>query len=231
MKIYLSLITLALSLFAGDIDPKPFKSIPMFSESHIKVLKAYDHGPIYELQLEVSTSRGSQRTTTYLTKDKKVVLLGDAMDAATGESIKRPINMDAIRKDADIVYGSGEKEYIVFTDPQCPYCVKFEKLWPSIEKKVKLYVFFMPLSHHRDAIQMSYHVMKQPDQKAKAKALLEMAHGDRRYERLTMNAQIHKLFGQKIENNKDLANDFGVRGTPAVYDTKGSQVMWNTLGQ
>ena len=30
----------------------------------------------------------------------------------------------------------------------------------------------MPLSNHRNAVQMSYHVMKQKDQKAKAKAIL-----------------------------------------------------------
>jgi len=231
MKIVIALIALTLSLFAGDVDPKPFKSVPMFSQPHINVTKAYDHGTVYELQLEITTPRGSQHTTVFLTKDKKVALLGDAIDAATGESIKRPLDMDSIRKSADIVYGSGSKEYIVFTDPECPYCVKFEKMWPSLEKKVKLYVYFMPLSNHRNAVQMSYHVMKQKDQKAKAKAILDMANGDRSYERLTMSQQIHELFGQKIEKNKALANDFGVRGTPAVFDTKGAQVMWNTLGQ
>ncbi len=231
MKIYFSLLVLIGSVLAGDIDPKPFKSIPMFSQSNITIVKAYDHGPIYELQLEIATSRGKQLTTTFLTKDKKVVLLGEAMDASTGENFKRPLDMEAIRRDADIVYGSGKDEYIVFTDPQCPYCVKFEKMWPTLEKKVKLYVFFMPLSHHSNAVQMSYHVMKQKDQQAKAKALLDMAHGDTSYERHAMNQQIHELFAQKIEKNKTLANEFGVRGTPAVYNTKGAQVMWNTLGQ
>lgn len=231
MKIYFTLLLCITTLFAGDIDPKPFKSVPMFSQPHITVKKAYDHGPIYEVQLEIATPRGAQLTTAFLTKDKKVVVIGDAMDAVTGESFKRPIDMASIRKDADIVYGSGKDEYIVFTDPECPYCVKFEKMWPTLEKKVKLYVFFMPLSHHRSAVQMSYHVMKQKDNQAKAKAILDMAYGDKSYERLTMSQQIHELFGQKIEKNKTLANEFGVRGTPAVFDTKGAQVMWNTLGQ
>lgn len=231
MKIYFALLTLLSSLIAGDIDPAEFQSVPMFSQPHIKVTKAYDHKKVYELQLEVSTPRGAQTTTVFLTKDKKVVLVGDAMDASTGESIKRPVDMKAIRANADIVYGSGSKEYIVFTDPECPYCVKFEKMWPMMEKNVKLYVFFMPLSNHRNAVQMSYHVMKQKDQKAKAKAILDMANGDRSYERLTMSQQIHELFGKKIEENKTLANDFGVRGTPAVFDPKGESVNWTTLGR
>ncbi len=231
MKIYLTLLLFISTLFSGDIDPKPFKSVPMFSAPHIKVKKAYDHGPLYELQLEIATPRGAQLTTAYLTKDKKVVLIGDAMDAVSGESFRRPLDMASIRNDADITFGTGKNEYIVFTDPECPYCVKFEKMWPTLEKKVKLYVFFMPLSHHRSAVQMSYHVMKQKDNQAKIKAILDMAHGDTSYERLTMSQQIHDLFAQKIEKNKVLANEFGVRGTPAVFDTKGEQVMWNTLGQ
>ena len=231
MKIYILLLTLLSSLIAGEIDPAEFNSVPMFSQPHLKITKAYDHKKVYELNLEVSTPRGTQNTTVYLTKDKKVVLVGDAMDASTGESFKRPIDMKYIRENADIVYGSGNNEYIVFTDPECPYCVKFEKMWPAMQKNVKLYVFFMPLSNHRNAVQMSYHVMKQKDQKAKSKAILDMANGDRSYERLSMSQQIHELFGKKIDDNKALANDFGVRGTPAVFDTKGENVNWTTLGR
>lgn len=231
MKTYFTLISLALALLAGDIDPKQFTTVPMFAQPHISISKAYDHGDIYELQLEILTQRGVQHTSAFLTKDKKVVLFGDAVDAATGEPIKKPLEMAAIRKNADLVYGTGTKEYIVFTDPECPYCVKFEKMWPMLESKVKLYVYFMPLSNHRNAVQMSYHVMKQKDQKAKAEAILDMADGDRSFERLTMSKQISELFGKKISENQALANDFGVRGTPAVFDTKGNTVSWPSLGQ
>jgi len=231
MKFFTLLITLTLSLLAGDIDIKPFASIPMLSQPHIKVLKAYDHGSIYELQLEVPTPRGAQRTPAFVTKDKKVVLLGEAMDASTGDAIKRPIDMEAIRKNADLVFGAGSEEYIVFTDPECPYCVKFERMWPSLAEKVKLYVFFMPLSNHANATRMSYHVMKQEGQISKAKAILDMANGDRSFERLTMSQQISDLFAQKIDENKALAEEFGVRGTPSVFDAKGASVMWNRLGQ
>jgi len=231
MKFYFILLSLSLSLIAGDIDPKSFKSIKTLAQPHIKILKAYDHGLIYELSLQITSSRGAQHTTAFVTKDKKVVLLGDALNANTGESIKRPLEMTKIRENADIVYGTGSKELVVFTDPECPYCVKFEKMWPAMQKNVKLYVFFMPLSNHRNAVQMSYHVMKQKDQKAKSKAILDMANGDRSYERLSMSQQIHELFGKKIDDNKALANDFGVRGTPAVFDTKGENVNWTTLGR
>ena len=231
MKFYFILLSLSLALIAGEIDPKPFKSVKMLDQPHIKITKAYDHGLIYELSIEISSPRGTQNTTAYVTKDKKVVLLGDALDADTGESIKRPLNMVAIREQADIVYGTGTNEYIVFTDPECPYCVKFEKMWPSIEKNVKLYVYFMPLSNHRNATQMSYYVMKQKDHKAKAKAILDMANGDRSFEKLTMSQQIHELFGKKITENQTLANEFGARGTPSVFDSKGASVNWSTLGQ
>ncbi len=231
MKFYLTLIALGLALIAGDIDPKQFKTIKMLAQPHITVSKAYDHGLIYELSIEIASPRGAQHTTAYVTKDKKVVMIGEALDANTGENIKRPIDMKSISDTADIIYGTGTKEYIVFTDPECPYCVKFEKMWPSIEKDVKLYVYFMPLSNHRNATKMSYYVMKQKDQKAKAKAILDMADGDRSYERLSMTQQIHELFGKKITDNQALASEFGVRGTPAVFDTKGAVVSWPDLGK
>ncbi len=231
MKTVIALLTLALALLAKDVDPTIFNSVKMLAQPHIKIAKAYDHGVIYEVSLEVQSPRGAQFTTAYVTKDKKVVLLGEALDAATGETIRRPLDMTDIRANADVIYGSGSKEYIVFTDPECPYCVKFERMWPSIEKKVKLYVFFMPLSNHRNATQMSYYVMKQKDHPTKAKALLDMAHGDKQYERLTMTQQIHELFAKKIQENQSLANEFGARGTPAVFDNKGNPVAWPELGK
>jgi len=231
MKIYIALLTLALSIFAGEVDPKPFKAMKVFAPAHITISNAYDHGLIYELTIEIGTPRGKQFTSAYVTKDKKIIAFGDVIDASSGEAIKRPLDMKSIRENADIVYGTGSKEYIVFTDPECPYCVKFEKMWPSISKKVKLYVYFMPLSNHHNATKMSYHVMKQKTQVAKAKAILDMANGDRSFERLTMSQQISDLFGQKIKDNQALANQFGVRGTPAVFDNKGATVNWTSLGK
>ena len=231
MKLFIAFMTLTLSLLAGDIDPKPFKSIKTFSAEHISITKAYDHGLIYELSLEITTPRGKQFTTAYVTKDKKVIVLGEALDANTGAAIKRPLDMKNIRENADIVYGEGKDEYIVFTDPECPYCVRFEKMWPTLSKKVKLYVYFMPLSNHRNATQMSYYVMNQKGQAAKAKAILDMADGDKSFERLSMTQKMNDTLGEKIKDNQALANQFGVRGTPAVYDTKGATINWSTLGQ
>lgn len=231
MKLYFLIIALALTLMAKEVDPAPFKSVPMLAPSHINITGAYDHGTLYELQLEVMTSQGPQRTTAFVTKDKKVVLFGEAVNATTGETIKRPLDMASIRKNADLIYGTGTQELIVFTDPECSYCVKFERMWPSLEKNVKLYVFFMPLSNHRNAVSMSFHVMKQEGQTAKAKALLQMADGDRSFEKLSMNSEMHELFAQKIEDNRALAEEFGVRGTPSVFNTKGENVAWNSLGK
>jgi len=231
MKLFIAFVTLTLTLLAGDIDPKPFKSIKMLSPEHITIAKAYDHGIIYELSLEIMTQRGKQFTTAYVTRDKKVVVLGEALDANTGEAVKRPLDMKNIRANADIVYGTGSDEYIVFTDPECPYCVRFEKMWPQLSKKVKLYVYFMPLSNHRNATQMSYYVMSKDTQAAKAKAILDMADGDKSFERLSMTQKMHDSLGQKISDNQALANQFGVRGTPAVYNTKGATINWSTLGK
>jgi len=231
MKIYFTMLLATLSLIAGEIDPKPFKSIKTFAPEHINVVSAYEHELVYELNLEISTPRGSQITNAYVTKDKKLVILGDVVNAKTGESIKRPLEMQALRDNADLIYGTGKEELIVFTDPECPYCIKFEKMWPSIRSKVKMYVYFMPLPGHRNATQMSYYVMKQKDQAAKAKAILDMAHGDKSYERLSMTQQIHELFGKKMKENQALANKFGVRGTPSVFNSKGESVNWPNLGK
>lgn len=231
MKLFITFITLTFSLFSAEVAPKPFKSIKMLSPEHISITKAYDHGKVYELSLELTTPRGVQYTTAYVTKDKSIVILGEVLDANTGTAIKRPLDMKNIRENSDIVYGDGKDEFIVFTDPECPYCVRFEQMWPSLSKKVKLYVYFMPLSNHRNATQMSYYVMNKKDQATKAKAILDMANGDKSFERLSMTQKMQDELGSKIKDNQALANQFGVRGTPAVFDTKGAAVNWSTLGK
>jgi len=45
---------------------------------------------------------------------------------------------------------NGKLKLAIFTDPECPYCRKFEKELSQI-KGVKIYNFLFPLSFHKDA--------------------------------------------------------------------------------
>lgn len=53
-----------------------------------------------------------------------------------------------LKKLADYTIGQGEKEVILFTDPECPYCHQLEKAITGMENTVTFYVILYPLDQH-----------------------------------------------------------------------------------
>lgn len=65
-----------------------------------------------------------------------------------------------------ITIGSGPKEVVEFTDPDCPYCRKASKYFEG-RNDVTRYVFFYPLPSHPKAKEKVRYILSQQD-KAKA---------------------------------------------------------------
>lgn len=84
---------------------------------------------------------GGNADEIYLTKDKKLILSGDLIDVNSGIKISAPADLTGVRGKEAFVYGKGTEEYFLFTDPECPYCKKFESYLPQIENKVKIKYF------------------------------------------------------------------------------------------
>jgi len=231
MRHFLTLALLFSALFSATPSVKSIQALPIFNRNDIKVIDIYDHGTVYELELEITTLRGMQVSNAFLTKDKKTLFFGEAYNVQTKQPIKRPLNLTKMQESADFKVGNGKKHYFVFTDPECHYCKVFERMWPKLHKDVTLYIYLMPLAQHRNATAMSHAVMMQKSDFQKASLLISIAQGSNQYASITPTPQMQTLFNQKLAKNKALSQKLGVRGTPTVFDTNLQQVNWQNLAQ
>lgn len=231
-KIVYLLAVLGLVLNAGEVSVDLFKDIPSLQRKDMKMQKAYDHGSLYEVEFTLQSRMGTRYISAYITKDKKAIIFdGDAFDLKNMSPIHIPLDVKAIKKGADLVFGSGKKEYILFTDPECHYCNMFERKWPKIEKDVKIYVYYTPLSQHSEAKQMTYYILGQKSMEDKISSSIRMANGDRSYRSAKITKQEKMMFNAKLEKNQAFAQKMGMRGTPSLFDFSGNSVSWPTLVQ
>jgi len=214
---------LALSLNANDsIDLKQFNNIPMLKD--FKILKSKDLGDIY--QLKASSPRDGKNFEVFLTKDKKNIIFGSGYNTQTKQKLIFKTDMSKYKEFEAFSYGSGKDEYYVFTDPQCPFCTKFEKLMLKLKDKATFHVFLFPLSFHKEAKPMSLYVLSQPKDK-RAVALKDiMMNKSTIYKTANVSKEAKKL----LKDNLKVAGEMSVSGTPSVFDKDGVKIAnWNSL--
>ncbi|APW65577.1 MULTISPECIES: thioredoxin fold domain-containing protein [Arcobacteraceae] len=215
---------------AGELSKNEIKQIEnleLFKRAQISVTKAYDMGNLYALKINVQGNNDE----VFLTKDKKSLITGEVIDTNSGAKISAPADLTGVRGKEAFVYGSGTDEYFLFTDPECPYCKKFESYLSQVEKNVKIRVFYYPLEMHRNAKDMSIYIMSKKTKAEKIEAMLDLdvtsdAYKNRKYS----DAELAKLEAQLAEQMQ-IATKLSVQGTPAVFDKDGKSVAWPNMLQ
>merc|ERR1711991_696657 len=158
------------------------------------------------------------------TKDKKYLIAGNVISTTDGKKLDVPVDLSAIRGKEAFTFGKGKDEYFLFTDPECPYCKKFESYFTQVEDKVKIRIFFFPLSFHANAKDISLYVMSQKSQDAKVKAFLNTTKDTPAFKnRKISKAELAKL-EKKLNTQMDIGAKLGVAGTPSLFDGKGNKV-------
>lgn len=222
-KVMLSILAisaLSMSAFAKDVSPKEFEKTGFFSLNNIDIHQANKVGEMYQV-IGVSKNGNTFNSGKFLvSKDKQTVVAGSGLvviDAKTGKSVKADVNMKEVLKSKAFTVGTGPDEFVVFTDPECPYCKRFEKELLSMKDKVKVHVFFYPLSMHPNAVDMIDYVMSKPEKEREA-ALSETAE----------DSFLSKGYKSSGKNDKIIAKHMAlgamldVRGTPSVFDKNGN---------
>ena len=201
------------------------EQLELLKRAQIKINKAYDIGSLYILNITVQGNADE----IYLTKDKKLILSGDVIDATNGMKISAPVDLTGIEGKEAFVFGKGTEEYILFTDPECPYCKKFESYLPQIESKVKIRVFYFPLESHENAKDLSLYVMSQKTSAKKIEAMfsandnLQIAKNAK-----YTQAELAKL-EKSLEEQIQIGMKLNVQGTPTIFDKDGKSVVWVNL--
>ncbi len=229
-KVIISSLVLAGSLSAdykevSKVEIAQMEQLELFKRAQIKINKAYDTGSLYILNISVQGNPDE----IYLTKDKKLVLAGDVIDASNGMKITSPADVAPIRGKEAFVYGTGTEEYFLFTDPECKYCKMLESYLPKIQDKVKIRVFYYPLDSHTNAKDLSLYIMSQKTTDKKVTAMFDSTASIEKAKSMKYTqAELEKLEKQ-LDEQIQIGLKLNVQGTPTLFDKDGKNIIWVNL--
>jgi len=170
---------------------------------------------------EVTILQSSRQAVAYLDFGKKHLVPGPIFDIATKRPVTPPpvdlpkilprSEIDRIPLGSSIVLGNpnGKKRMFVFTDPECPYCVRLHgelKKLVSLEPDLAIYIKMYPLKSHPNAYDKARVILG-----SNSLELLEKAFAG---EKLPTPGE--KDPKEPVDETIKLGESLGVEGTPAM---------------
>lgn len=231
-KILVAIVCIVSTLMANDPLIDDLNTLNIIKDNQIHLLKVQDLGNIYLINGEptrVPEGQAKKPFNFFVTKDKKILIMGDAIYTGTKEKVSFPMEKSMIAGKEAFSYGIGKEVIYVFTDPQCPYCKEFEKVLPTLKNKYTFKIYLFPLPFHSDAIPMSKWILKGTDGNQMGERLIAIANGSIEYKNLVLTPEEDKQLTQKITTLINVAEEAGVRGTPTVLDADLNKVNWPSL--
>ena len=176
----------------------------------------------YILKLEARSPQGSQLVSAILDKQTSEIYIGSAYDKE-GNPIVYPKDAKAIKEGVSFSYGKGSKDLYIVTDPECPYCSKFEKSVAGKLGDYRVHVILFSLPFHKKAPAMVEWIMQGKDDAQKNVRFEEvMLKGSTAYQTLIKDAKkpfvYSEAVGQAMKKMDKAVLELSVRGTPAIYD-------------
>ncbi|RXJ90834.1 thiol:disulfide interchange protein [Arcobacter sp. CECT 8983] len=228
-------ILLALSLTTGlsaadklsQKELQEIQALPLINMAQVEVKDGTDFGSLYGLNVKVK----GRMDTIFLTKDKKYLLPGDAINTQNGQQLQLPVDISPTLGKEAFTYGTGNDEYVLFTDPECPYCKKFESYFSQIEDKVKIRVFFFPLSFHKNARDISLYIMSQDSYKDKKDAMINTTKDTEAFKNRKIDSKELAKLEEKLDEQMSIARKLGISGTPSLFDKNGNKIIWAQMLQ
>jgi len=199
---------------------------------HIKAVIEKPHN--YIVKLEARSPRGSQILQAVLDKKSDELYIGAAYEKS-GKPIVFPKDKKAISDGVAFSYGKGTKDVYIVTDPECPYCSKFEKsIHGKLDELYRVHVILMPLSFHKKAPAMIEWIMQSSDdEKRKERFEAIMLKGSTAYTDLIKDTKKPFSYStgihQYIQKSNLATAELNVRGTPAVYDANFKAISQDQL--
>lgn len=160
---------------------------------------------------EIEITQGEKVFLVYMDFSKKYLVEGrftPVEELGESQALKK-VDVKKIPLDNAVVMGNpkAENKVIVFDDPDCPYCAKLhEEIKKIIAKRsdIAFYIKLYPLAIHPNAYEKSKAIVCQ-----KSSKLLDDAFTGKKLPKAECETQ-------EIDNNIKLAEELGIRGTPAL---------------
>jgi len=231
-KILNFLLLFYVSLHASEFTLDDFNTLSPIKQRAITLTEYENVGNLYVVKGIKRTKRGNRPITLTVSKDLRYTFFGKTFDNNSGEKLYIKKDLSSFTSKANFTYGSGKDEYYLFTDPECPYCQKFEDrlLRADIKNRVKIYYYLYPLAFHKEAKPMSRYILSQKDNQSKLKAVHDVFvnNSDAYKNKIYSTAELDRL-NKEIENVKKIVLEVGVQGTPALFKKDGTKLNVNNF--
>ena len=176
---------------------------------------------------EVAVSmNGGNKTVVYLDSAKKYLVQGAIVNLATKANLTQEkfdeinkVDVSKVPLQGSLIVGDpkAKNRIFVFTDPDCPYCVKFhDEIKKVIEKRkdIVFYVKLFPLSSiHPKAYEKSMAIICEKDND-KAVRMLEDAYAKKDIPKAACT-------DKAVDESVKLGQLLGVQGTPTIIFSDG----------
>ena len=220
-----TMLTAATEIMLNTAKLPDLKKLNMvLTDPALTIKGAIEKPESYILKLEAKSPRGSQNITAFLDKKTSELYIGSAYDKE-GKAIEFPKDAKIVKEGVAFSYGTGSKEIYLITDPECPYCTKFEKAAKGKLDDYTVHVILFPLSFHKKSPAMIEWIMMGKDDAQKKERFEEvMIKGSTKYTELIKDAKkpfVYSAEGEKyMKSSEAAAREMNMRGTPALYDAK-----------
>jgi len=200
---------------------------------NLNLVGAVDKPGNYLLKLEGKSPRGTQLLTGFLDKKTGELHIGTGY-GKDGKPILFPKDAGIVKDGVLFSYGKGSKDLYLVTDPECPYCIKFEKAAEGKLDDYTVHVILYPLPFHKKAPAMVEWIMQGKSDAEKKERLSQITlKNSTEYKMLIADAKKPFKYSSEAQEwmnkSKKAVRELGVRGTPATYDASFTQVPWSRI--
>ena len=177
---------------------------------------------------EVIASSGGNKAVLYLDSARKYLVQGAIVNLTTKVNLTQEklddinkVDVSKVPLEGSLIVGDpkAKNRIFVFTDPDCPYCVRFhDEIKKVIEKRkdIAFYIKLFPLSSiHPKAHEKSTAIMCEKDND-KAVKMLEDAYARKDIPKAACTASA-------VDETVKLGQSLGVQGTPTVIFADGKR--------
>ena len=228
LRIIVSALIFMSALHATDmmVDKAKLQELTKYNKvlqnPKLKIITAIEEPTQYILKLEGKSRRGSQLLTGFLNKQTGEFHLGTGYKK-DGTPIVFPKDAKIIKEGVAFSYGQGEKEIYLVTDPECPYCKKYEKATMGKLQDYRVHVILFPLSFHKKSPAMIEWIMQGKDDVEKTERLQNVMLGkSKEYKELLSKGKKPFPYSPKVKaymiQMRKAVSELGTRGTPSLYD-------------
>jgi len=208
-------------------------STKVLQDPALQLKDGIDKDSVYFLKLEARSQRGSRIINAFLDKKTGAVYFGNGYDKE-GNLMAFPKEAKIIKEGVSFSYGTGSKEIYLVTDPECPYCIKFEKAAEGKLEDYTVHVIFYPLPFHKKAPAMIEWIMQGKSDAEKKERLSQIAlKKSTEYQALIKDTKKPFKYTPETQAVVDKAikavQELGTRGTPTTYDAKFNKIPWANL--